>query len=177
MTERTVTLYEILESRENRVRRQEELLLEFGGVLISVTLNIPGSVKDRPSYRKALRMGIEMLKKKLPEGRILHIEVRELPTGAEAYFIVDGMTASEVKRITVEIEDSSSIGRLFDMDVLAEKGSVSRVDLGMQSRRCLLCSEDAKICARTQRHSIDELLTEIDRILEMSLPRKIEEIN
>ena len=60
----------------------------------------------------------------------MHIEVRELPTGAEAYFIVDGMTASEVKRITVEIEDSSSIGRLFDMDVLAEKGSVSRVDLG-----------------------------------------------
>ena len=41
---RKVTLTELLDSREKRVSHQKELLFEYGGVLVSVTLNIPGPV-------------------------------------------------------------------------------------------------------------------------------------
>ena len=47
-----VTLKELLDSRENRVWHQQELIEKYGGVLVSVTLNIPGPIKDKPEYRK-----------------------------------------------------------------------------------------------------------------------------
>lgn len=187
---RKVTLTELLDSREKRVSHQKELLAEYGGVLVSVTLNIPGPVKDKHTYRKALRYGMEVLTEKLSDGEkifddeknskeqpaasgrsaavILYREVRELVTGPEGYLIVqetEGLTAEAVKHLTVEIEDSSALGRLFDMDVITEAGGISRADLGAGRRKCLLCSEDAKICARSMRHKTEDLLGEIDRIL------------
>ena len=66
---RKVTLPELLDSREKRVSHQKELLAEYGGVLVSVTLNIPGPVKDKHTYRKALRYGMEVLTENFPMGR------------------------------------------------------------------------------------------------------------
>ena len=188
---RKVTLTELLDSREKRVSHQKELLFEYGGVLVSGTLNIPGPVKDKRAYRKALRYGMEVLAEKLSDGErgfddeknskeqpaafgrpaamILHREVWDLVTGPEGYLIVqetEELTAEAVKQLTVEIEDSSALGRLFDMDVITEAGGISRADLGSGRRKCLLCSEDAKICARGMRHKTEDLLVEIDRILE-----------
>ena len=80
--------------------------------------------------------------------------------------MVQGRSAEEVKKITCSIEDGSRLGRLFDMDVMTEKGSISRKDLGKPGRKCLICGEDAKLCARSQRHPMQELLAEVDRILE-----------
>ena len=55
--EREVTLLEILEARERRVARQQELLGRYGGPLISFTMNIAGPVKDSPLIRRAFGMG------------------------------------------------------------------------------------------------------------------------
>ena len=60
-----LTLMDLLESRENRVKRQKQLLNDNGGVLVSFTLNIPGPVKDSPSYRAALYEGMNRMKDKL----------------------------------------------------------------------------------------------------------------
>ena len=43
------------------------------------------------------------------------------PTGCEAFYAVSG-DAWEIKSVCVSIEDSSALGRLFDMDVLAADG-------------------------------------------------------
>ena len=76
---------------------------------------------------------------------ILHREVRDLVTGPEGYLIVqetEELTAEAVKQLTVEIEDSSALGRLFDMDVITEAGGISRADLDQadgnvcSARRC-----------------------------------------
>ncbi|MBR4411438.1 MAG: citrate lyase holo-[Firmicutes bacterium] len=69
----------------------------------------------------------------------------------------------------------------FDMDVLVinddavpdEKGhyrltdirSISRSQLGAGPRKCLLCGENAKACARSRAHSMDDLLNKINEIL------------
>lgn len=188
MEERKVTLTELLDSREQRVCCQRELLERYVGVLICITLNIPGPVKDRPSYRAAMEAAVAQLTEKLTgaglgePGRgtqILHCEIKHLPTGSEGYVVCAGECAGEcagglsleaVKRLTVEIEEASSLGRLFDMDVLAVKDGalvgISRKDIGYGRRRCLLCGGDAKVCARSQKHDMRELLVEIDRILD-----------
>ena len=166
---RQVTLMELLDSREDRVKKQKELLQAYrseNGVLISITLNIPGPIKDSHTYRNAMHRAMNVLTECFAQNEILHQEIRELVTGPEGYLVVQGRSAEEVKKITCSIEDGSRLGRLFDMDVMTEKGSISRKDLGKPGRKCLICGEDAKLCARSQRHPMQELLAEVDRILE-----------
>ncbi len=168
MKYKQVTLKELLDSREQRAAHQRELLSVYGsdgGVLVSVTLNIPGPVKDKPAYRKALKLGMKQLTALIPKPKILYSQVRELATGPEGYLVLCAMTAAEVKKLAIEVEDGSEVGRLFDMDVMDKSGSVGRSDLGVQRRKCLLCEEDAKVCSRSQRHQMNELLEEIDRRL------------
>lgn len=195
---REVTLTELLKSRENRAAYQWELLEKYGGVLISFTLNIPGSVKDIPAYRSALSEGMERMKSALENMgnvKLCFMQKRWFATGPEGYFCLklaggcgvganyggdgckegdrgregecgDEELALAVKREAVAIENGSRLGRLFDIDVLTKNGGISRQRLGAAPRTCLLCGEDAKVCARGQRHSMEELLAEIDRILE-----------
>lgn len=66
--ERRITLSELLDSREKRAMHQQELLKRDNSLLVSVTLNIPGPVKDRPIYRKVMDIALERLISSLPEG-------------------------------------------------------------------------------------------------------------
>lgn len=169
--ERPVTLQELLDSRERRAARQKALLAAYGGedgVLLSVTLNIPGPVKDRPAYRRALEEGAGRLRRLLPAEAVIHEELHGLPTGPEGYLCLDGRLVQplQAKKLAVQIEEADGLGRLLDIDVLTAEGGISRSALGLSGRRCLLCGEDAKVCARSQRHPLEELLAEIGRILE-----------
>ena len=180
-TIRELTLMDLLNSRENRVNHQKELLEQFTGhTLVSITLNIPGPVKDRPEYRRALETGIHRLKTMLNSEAILHEEFRPLITGPEGYLVVNGDPMA-IKKAAAAAEEADALGRLFDMDVLVigdaavpdEKGhysltdirSISRDQLGAGPRKCLLCGENAKACARSRAHSMDGLLNKINEIL------------
>ncbi len=60
---------------------------------------------------------------------------------------------------TVEFEDQTQLGRLFDADVLVkdQARAISRKDLRRKARQCFLCSRPAKECARSRRHSVSEM--------------------
>lgn len=165
-SEKHLTLAELLDSRENRADHQKELLKKYGGTLISMTLNIPGPVKDRPEYRRTLREGMRQVKSALGQ-KIVYEEIRELITGPEGYLCTE-MDGLEVKEKAVRVEEGSALGRLLDIDVLTAAGddvqSISRSALGRPPRRCLLCGEDARVCARSRRHSMEELLEKIKEI-------------
>lgn len=173
---RQLTLMDLLDARENRVRHQKELLNAYpGAVLVSMTLNIPGPVKDSLRYRKALEAGVHRLKAMLA-GRcdsecsctILHEEFRPLATGPEAYLVVQGEPL-DIKKTAISVEEGSALGRLFDLDVLLPgenfPQSISRSRLGAAPRRCLLCEEGAKACARSRAHTMDQLLEKVNEIL------------
>ena len=198
---RQLTLMDLLDARENRVYHQKELLNAYpGAVMISMTLNIPGPVKDNPRYRKALETGLHRLKTILADRcgsecsfTILHEEFRPLATGPEAYLVAQSSAANsaasntaeskklalealaletlalDIKKAAVSVEEGSALGRLFDMDVLIPgenfPHSISRSQLGAAPRRCLLCEEDAKACARSRAHTMDQLLEKINEIL------------
>ncbi len=167
-----VTLMELLDSREQRVWHQQELLdkycsfgadMDASGVLVSVTLNIPGPVKDRPEYRKIMEWGMEQLNYKFDDD-VAYCETRFLKTGAEGYLCLSGIDALEAKRKCVEVENSNPKARLLDIDVLTKEGGISRSRIGLPPRKCLLCDNDAKACARSQKHNMEELLAKIDEI-------------
>ena len=148
---------QIMNSRELRAKRQSSLLTDDVDCIISFTLNIPGAQKQFSLAKAAHAAGIRILLDTFPT----MIDLRyfsEPITGSEALFSINGMPAEEVKRRTIQIEQSHPLGRLFDIDVLDSNGSsISRAKLGFPSRPCMLCGDNAKICGRTMRHPISQL--------------------
>lgn len=162
-----VELADMLNARERRVCTQRELLAAWNCPLISFTMNIPGPVKLLPHVTDAFQDGLKEVEGALArlELNVVHGEMIREKTGWEAFLSVDG-TPEAVKAVTVAIEDGSAVGRLYDLDVIRPDGSkVSREDLGLSVRKCLLCGQPAQECARSRRHSVRELTEEIGRIL------------
>lgn len=166
--EREVTLLEMLEVREDRVRQQDALRERCGTPVVSFTLNIAGPVKDSPLIRRAFRWGQEQLEAGLTAAKLPVLERTErlAPTGCEALYAVDG-TAEEVKALCVSIEDGSPLGRLFDMDVLDRDGcKLDREEVGGGPRNCIVCGAAGKGCASRRVHAVEELQEATRRILE-----------
>ena len=84
-------------------------------------------------------------------------------TGFEAYFVVD-MQPEEAKRICCGIEDSHPLGRLMDMDVIVDGKPLSRGDIGLPERRCLVCENPARLCMRAHTHSQEEIQDAINAL-------------
>ncbi|MBR5517261.1 MAG: citrate lyase holo-[Firmicutes bacterium] len=158
-----VTLKELLDSREERVWLQQKLLEEYGNVLVSVTLNIPGPVKDKPEYRKVMTWGMNQLVDKFAD-EVLYSEIKFPKTGAEGYICLGNLDVLEAKKIAVSLEEREAKARLLDIDVMTKERTVSRHELGLAPRKCLICQETAKICARSQKHSMEELLAKVEEL-------------
>ena len=166
--EREVTLMEMLEAREERVRRQDALRKKYSVPVVSFTLNIAGPVKDSPLIRRAFRWGQEQLEAGLTAAKLPVLERAErlAHTGCEALYAVGG-TAKEVKALCVSIEDGSPLGRLFDMDVLAPDGrKLGREEGGGGPRNCIVCGAPGKGCASRRVHSVEELQGATRRMME-----------
>ena len=71
----------------------------------------------------------------------------------------------DMLRAAVEAENSMEAGRILDIDVLTADGQLSRLDMGLPPRRCLLCGESAKACARAGTHDPAELRELVIRII------------
>ena len=159
MTGKEVSLMEMLDARELRVHRQLSLQQKYASVLICFTMNIAGPVKNNRLIYRAFEYGCDILRHQLVSAGIecLHQECYCENTGNVCYYCVKG-NAVEIKKITVEIENNLSVGRLFDMDVLDENGThIERMEIGESPRTCLLCGNPAKECARSRTHSVAEL--------------------
>lgn len=158
-----ITLDQLLASREERQRLRQELLRPHSGAaLICLTVIMPGPVKRDIRSLVVAQAALDALIARFGSD-MRDIRTRDLPTGYEAYLLVS-CSPEEAKRAVCLIEDTHPLGRLFDMDVTDASGrALSRADLGMEERRCLLCGREARWCMRNHTHTREELLAEIDR--------------
>lgn len=152
-----VSLQEILAAREQRANNQKLLLAQYKKPLICFTMNIAGPEKFNRDISIGFFVGNRLLEDALAGYKILYKKISRLAAGCESYYVVDA-PAQELKRLAIELEDMDSIGRLFDMDVINVDGTkLSREDLNIARRKCLLCDNDAVICARSRAHSVEQL--------------------
>lgn len=161
------TLPEILDARERRMFRQQELLREVNDScsLISFSMNIAGEIKSFPLCEAAFNEGLKELRTRISADKILHFEEHRANTGPEAFFLL-AIPALEVKKLTASIEESHPVGRLFDMDVICPGGaSISRSAIGLAPRTCLICGQNAKACARSRNHTLEVILWRTAQIL------------
>ena len=162
-----VTVQDMMAARDRRAALQRELLSRYGRTLLCFTLNIPGPVKDSALIREGFALG----KRALQDGFLrlgaapLFFEEHTDFTGCEAFYVLP-LPALQVKQMAADIEETSPLGRLFDLDVLSSDGTkVERQEIGLPGRRCLLCGQSAQVCARSRTHSVEALQKETRRIL------------
>jgi len=168
MTEQNVTLEEMLMARELRRENQRVLIENFGTPLISFTLNTPGPVKMSDRIEQCFEEGVSIIEEVLRENgiNIIFSQKEKRVTGCEYYGVAD-CEALPLKRLLTEIEDNAPLGRLYDIDVIGDEGRpVGRSDIGMQGRKCLMCDRDAHECARSRRHSVQELADRMNAMID-----------
>ena len=65
-----------------------------------------------------------------------------------------------------ELQLSQNFGRLMDIDVIGPgRSPVSREEMGLPPRKCLLCNHPARYCMRARNHSTEELLIKIRQMV------------
>ncbi len=162
-----VTVPDMMRAREARAQMQRALLREYPGtVVVCLCMNIAGPVKTNERIERAFRWGVEAVRAVLkPYEALFNREIHE-KTGPEAMLCVRA-DAIEAKRRLCTLEDGEAIGRLLDIDVIAPDGEkVSRTEIGLSPRQCLLCGNPAPVCARSRAHSVDILFARAMEIID-----------
>lgn len=163
-----VTLEEMLRAREKRAARQRQALDCYRLPLISLSLVAPGAVKNSPVWRRvadyAQREILALCQQK--EWVCVwekHIDERSGPEWMAAVCA----PAKALKRHISLLEEQHPLGRLWDIDIIDSDGRpLSRRELGLPARRCLICQQEAHVCARSRQHALALLLDDIARRIE-----------
>lgn len=150
-------LNRVLENKESRQKKQWELCERYNSPVLSLTINIPGSKKDSLEAKYIFQRAAEEIEKLTLKTHEKLFTCKD--TGYEALWSFD-IDAKELKRLSCGIEENHPLGRFMDIDVIDVKKQI--LSRGMQ-RRCYICKKSAKICAKNQTHSIEELLSYISK--------------
>lgn len=163
-----VELKDMLKAREYRQQLQQDLISRGQVPLISFTMNIAGPVKVFPLAIMTWQEGIRLIGDYcIKEGwEIMNLtEVKE-KTGYEALFSVPA-DPKKLKHMAVSLEDLPALGRIFDIDIIQTDGTkVSRTELGLPERKCLICEQQAFVCSRSRSHTVTELLERTYHIMQ-----------
>ena len=164
MTGNEITLAQMLGQRELRAHQQKIFLDKYHSPLISFTMNIPGPVKTNELIRRAFDIGEILLLEGLNH---IHADILDAcevhnDTGDELLLSIGNAEPESLKDMAITIENSSELGRLFDIDVIDSNGNkLSRKEF----RKCLICDKQAQECARSRTHSVREMQDAIEKIL------------
>ena len=158
-------------AREARARRQRGLLDQYRVPLVSYTLNIPGPVKNSPLIAEGFDHGAALLENCLRQAgvRVLARQLTRAFTGDELLLACreDPLT---LKKWMCGLDGADEFGRLMDLDVLDAAGrKISRGALGFPPRHCLLCGNDAALCAPARAHRAEDLFRRAEEIIRGAL--------
>ena len=166
MAER-VTVPDMMNARDARAQAQRVLLARYpGAAVVCLCMNIAGPIQRTENIERAFAWGVSRVKAVLAPYETLFDAAIHEKTGPEAMICVRA-DAKAVKRRLCALEDGEALGRLLDIDVIApDGGKISRTDIGLPARRCLLCDKPAPVCARSRAHSVDALFERANAIID-----------
>lgn len=186
---------DILDAREKRVEKQKKILDKYLNTLIVVRANYPGVNKDNVLTRKIVKIIKNQLIEEFNRESLCEyidkksqlVEIREKSTNnilfkkleftpeGPIFFMVINKQFIEAKKLCITIEEKHPLGRFVDIDVYNEKGQgISRRELGLSSRKCFICNEDAHLCVRSRRHSQKEIIDFIEKSFEEYTKKRME---
>lgn len=145
----------ILIDREKRMDTIREVISNNNCFVVVVKSNICG---DNKNIKEANMIKKYFLNEVCNKFDVLDIEFYESYDGN--YYLVKIKQDDEVKvkSLLVEIEETA-LGRYIDLDLYTNlEKSITRSDLGLGSRKCVICGEETISCMRSMKHTVDEVL-------------------
>lgn len=170
MEYRDASMAEILDAREARAERQRTLLQGCAS-LLCFTMNIAGPRKRSRLIDAAfLAAQSDILAVLHGHGQSTEAALTVSTAAGNELYLPSALEPEALKAMLLPLEEQSEFGRLLDLDVLRPDGSkVSRTELGLPERCCLICGEPGLSCARSRRHPVAELREATERILRNEL--------
>jgi holo-ACP synthase len=162
-----VDLAAVTAERERRAARRAELSAAYRATIVQLTMVVPGPRKDSRDIRTAAMHGGSLLDEALTRSSLLttHHEAWGSPAGPCAFWAIVA-EAAHVKRITLLLEETYVLGRLWDFDVCdAEGTTIDRDAFGLGARTCLVCGDAAAVCAGRRLHPIEEVSARFQNLL------------
>lgn len=148
---------DILLAREKRVEFQELLLKKFNIPLLVMKVNYPGVNKEN-EITTGMVEKLDIILSDIFQYQIVFKIYTITAEGPILIMCID-KEAFEIKNIAVDIENKHILGRCVDIDIYTVDGkAISRRQLGYKPRKCYLCEEEAHICARSRKHSEEEII-------------------
>lgn len=164
--EKSVSIQDMMHCRERRARFQDSFLESYHSTVISFCMNIPGPIKTNPDIRQAFEQGYQAIKNVLLMHHIfIQNEILIHNFTGDEYILSVEANAQEIKKWMCDIEDTHPLGRIFDIDVLDKNGTKLSRD---SFRKCILCDCQAQECARSRRHSVDEMFQAITNLIQVN---------
>jgi holo-ACP synthase/triphosphoribosyl-dephospho-CoA synthase len=153
---------DILNAREERAFKINELINNTVNTYLIVKANIPGNEKNTlesmiiiDAFKNYIDLNYSYKKKEFVES-----------IDGNYYLYTFDYDGIYIKKEMIKLEERHLLGRLVDLDVY-QKEAISRSRLHLFERKCLLCDDIARVCIRLQKHSLNEIRDEIKKIVKI----------
>lgn len=147
----------ILAARESRYTTKQRFMQELSkqtpnSTCLEICMNIPGRPKVGNNWRRVFKAGLQQLKQKLP------VQQQQTFVDKAGYYALLSTTTeiSLAKKMSCHIEEARPWGRLLDIDCINQHGRLSRPDLGLPDRRCMVCLAPQEICLSAKTHTLTQ---------------------
>lgn len=168
MSDLKEALASVMSGREERAAVQSRMLSGRDGLFVcQISLNVPGFPKRLDGDAVLLEKFTGDLINKICCQPRCAVKL-ENGAGLAILMLFDGsrIPARDAKLAAIFIEENDACGRIADIDVITGAGHLSRSDLGIGPRRCVMCGRLSKECARERRHKYEELRAKMQFLID-----------
>lgn len=153
----------LLEARDRRQALLDGLFPTPFPATVMLSLNLPGPAKTGRRAERLFAWGEKALLGVLKAAGT----VRGSDELGPFALYRTRLPATQLKRMGVALESMHPAGRLLDLDIYDPSGkALSRSDLEIAPRSCLICSEPAVACIHAGRHSTEELMLRAQAVID-----------
>lgn len=166
----------LLLAKENHYLIQQQLFHQYQRPIVTINLNIPGFEKQQGLYQTFFnKIKIDFLVF-LKLNRVNYQFLKEINDSAGNFLIIvfqNQIDCYNFKKQLILEELKNPSYQLVDIDLYDENNhKISRSELNYPLKKCYLCSNSAKYCARTKKHQLNLLLSYINEVIIQSFTNK-----
>jgi holo-ACP synthase len=155
---------DILKDREKNYTNLLHLSCKYKQPILVGKINYPGHFKLNDMETKAY-LYMRKLILSIFNGRI-KTTFETFSYDGSCFFAPISGNPFKIKSDCINyIENLNTLGRIFDIDVFVDNHFISRTDLLLPKRKCIICDNIAHVCVRNQTHSIEECLNTVNIII------------